>query len=99
MQPAMMATPLTRDYLEFQSDRIERVLASHRVPVRVEGGAMVSMTPGITIDPLMTMGGLQSNFTYYDNVRVPKDCLIGDFGFFDFLFSRLKHYLKSSECH
>ena len=36
----MMATPLTRDYLEFQSDRIERVLASHRVPVRVEGGAV-----------------------------------------------------------
>jgi len=35
-------------------------------------------TPGITVDPLMTMGGLQSNFTYYDNVRVPRDCLIGE---------------------
>jgi alkylation response protein AidB-like acyl-CoA dehydrogenase len=35
-------------------------------------------TPGITVDPLVTMGGLQSNFTYYDNVRVPKDCLIGE---------------------
>jgi S-DNA-T family DNA segregation ATPase FtsK/SpoIIIE len=33
-------TPVTREYLEFQSDRIERVLASHRVPVRVEGGAV-----------------------------------------------------------
>jgi S-DNA-T family DNA segregation ATPase FtsK/SpoIIIE len=33
-------TSLTRDYLEFQSDRIERVLASHRVPARVEGGAV-----------------------------------------------------------
>ena len=36
----MTATPLTRDYIEFQSDRIERVLASHRVPARVEGGAV-----------------------------------------------------------
>jgi hypothetical protein len=35
-------------------------------------------TPGITVDPLFTMGGFQSNFTYYDNVRVPKDCLIGE---------------------
>lgn len=33
---------ITRAYLEFQSDRIERVLASHRVPARVEGG---SVTP------------------------------------------------------
>jgi S-DNA-T family DNA segregation ATPase FtsK/SpoIIIE len=29
---------ITREYLNFQSDRIERVLASHRVPVRVQGG-------------------------------------------------------------
>ncbi len=36
----MTAPTLTRDYLEFQSDRIERVLAAHRVPVRVEGGAI-----------------------------------------------------------
>jgi len=35
-------------------------------------------TPGITVDPLVTMGGLVSNFTYYDNVRVPKSCLIGE---------------------
>jgi len=35
-------------------------------------------TPGITVDPLYTMGGFKSNFTYYDNVRVPKDCLIGE---------------------
>jgi S-DNA-T family DNA segregation ATPase FtsK/SpoIIIE len=37
-----MSTQVTREYLEFQSDRIERVLASHRVPARVEGG---SVTP------------------------------------------------------
>jgi DNA segregation ATPase FtsK/SpoIIIE, S-DNA-T family len=36
----MTATSPTRDYLEFQSDCIERVLASHRVPARVEGGAI-----------------------------------------------------------
>ena len=35
-------------------------------------------TPGITVDPLMTMGGLMSTFTYYDNVRVPRSCLIGE---------------------
>jgi DNA segregation ATPase FtsK/SpoIIIE, S-DNA-T family len=32
--------PHTREYLNFQADRIERVLASHRVPVRVHGGAI-----------------------------------------------------------
>lgn len=35
-----METSLSRDYLNFQSDRIERVLASHRVPVRVHGGTV-----------------------------------------------------------
>lgn len=29
---------LTREFVEFQSDRIEAVLASHRIPVRVHGG-------------------------------------------------------------
>jgi len=36
----MTAPTITRDYLEFQSDRIERVLAAHRVPARVVGGAV-----------------------------------------------------------
>ncbi len=31
---------ITHEYLNFQSDRIEHVLASHRVAVRVEGGAV-----------------------------------------------------------
>jgi S-DNA-T family DNA segregation ATPase FtsK/SpoIIIE len=35
-----METSVNRDYLNFQSDRIERVLASHRVPVRVHGGTV-----------------------------------------------------------
>jgi S-DNA-T family DNA segregation ATPase FtsK/SpoIIIE len=35
-----MAATVTRDYLNFQSNRIERVLASHRVPARVHGGTI-----------------------------------------------------------
>lgn len=35
-----MANSITREYLEFQSDRIEAVLASHKIPVRVHGGAV-----------------------------------------------------------
>jgi S-DNA-T family DNA segregation ATPase FtsK/SpoIIIE len=37
-----LANQLNREYLEFQSNRIEAVLASHRVPARVNGG---SVTP------------------------------------------------------
>ncbi len=33
---------VSRDYLNHQADRIEHVLASHRVPVRVSGGAVTS---------------------------------------------------------
>ena len=36
----MTAEPITSDYLDSQADRIERLLASHRVPVRVAGGAV-----------------------------------------------------------
>lgn len=35
-----MDATLSRDFLNFQSDRIERVLASHRVPARVHGGTV-----------------------------------------------------------
>lgn len=35
-------------------------------------------TPGITIKPLYTMPGERNNYTFYDNVRVPKSCLIGE---------------------
>ena len=34
--------------------------------------------PGVTISPLRTMGGFRTNVTFYDNVRVPKSCLIGE---------------------
>jgi len=40
---------------------------------------MVPMkTPGITVKPLMTMGGEQTNYTFYDNVKAPKSCLVGE---------------------
>jgi alkylation response protein AidB-like acyl-CoA dehydrogenase len=34
-------------------------------------------SPGFKVDPMHIMGGFRSNITYYDDVRVPKDCLIG----------------------
>lgn len=35
-----MAGKLTRESIEFQSDRIEAVLASHKIPIRVHGGVI-----------------------------------------------------------
>ena len=35
-------------------------------------------TPGITIRPIYLVGGERNNATYYDNVRVPKKCLVGE---------------------
>lgn len=33
--------------------------------------------PGFKLTPTHTMGGVRTNTTYYDDVRVPADCLIG----------------------
>ncbi|MFN8543407.1 MAG: acyl-CoA dehydrogenase family protein [Candidatus Binatia bacterium] len=35
-------------------------------------------SPGFSLDPLETMGGFRTNVTYYDGVRVPRNCLIGE---------------------
>ncbi len=35
-------------------------------------------TPGITIRPMMTMADSRTNEVYYDNVKVPKNCLVGE---------------------
>jgi alkylation response protein AidB-like acyl-CoA dehydrogenase len=35
-------------------------------------------SPGFKIDPVYCMGGFRTNITYYDDVRVPKNCLIGE---------------------
>lgn len=40
---------------------------------------MVNMqTPGITIKPIRTMGGIRTNETYWENVRVPRTDLVGE---------------------
>ncbi|MDY7018683.1 MAG: acyl-CoA dehydrogenase family protein [Chloroflexota bacterium] len=35
-------------------------------------------TPGISLSPLWTVGGMRTNQVFYDNVQVPKDCLVGE---------------------
>ena len=33
--------------------------------------------PGFKLTPIWTMGGVRTNATYYENVRVPASCLVG----------------------
>jgi len=35
-------------------------------------------SPGITIEPINTMGGFRVNQEFFDNVRVPKEALVGE---------------------
>jgi alkylation response protein AidB-like acyl-CoA dehydrogenase len=35
-------------------------------------------TPGIDLTPIYTMGGVRTNATYYQDVRVPASCLVGE---------------------
>jgi hypothetical protein len=35
-------------------------------------------TPGISISPIYTLGGHRVNALYFDNVQVPKSCMIGE---------------------
>jgi len=35
-------------------------------------------SPGITVSPLWGMGGLRTNEVFYDNVKVPKTCRVGE---------------------
>jgi alkylation response protein AidB-like acyl-CoA dehydrogenase len=35
-------------------------------------------TPGISISPYYTLGGERTNGVFYDNVKVPKDALVGE---------------------
>lgn len=37
-------------------------------------------TPGVTVRPLYTMGGIRTNEVFLDNVRVPASCLVGEEG-------------------
>ncbi len=40
--------------------------------------AVPTSTPGFSYTPINVMGGARTNATYYDDVRVPQDALIGD---------------------
>ncbi|MCD6562073.1 MAG: hypothetical protein B1H11_03345 [Desulfobacteraceae bacterium 4484_190.1] len=35
-------------------------------------------TPGITISPIWSVGGTRTNEIFYDNVKIPKDSLVGE---------------------
>ncbi len=35
-------------------------------------------TPGITISPIFTVGGMRTNEVFYNDVKVPKDALVGE---------------------
>ena len=71
----------TREHLNFQADRIERVLASHRVPVRVHGGAVSPrwirflMTPafGAKISSVRNLSEELALALGADDVRVSRD--------------------------
>lgn len=49
-------------------------------------------TPGIIVEPIWTMGGFRLNQEFFDNVRVPKNCLIGEENRgAEYLFMQLAH--------
>ncbi len=40
---------------------------------------MVPMNaPGVSVEPIMTMGGERTNYVFFDNVRVSKECIVGE---------------------
>jgi alkylation response protein AidB-like acyl-CoA dehydrogenase len=49
-------------------------------------------TPGITIDPIATLGGERTNQVFYDGVRVPDSCRVGEVdGGWDVLMTALTY--------
>jgi S-DNA-T family DNA segregation ATPase FtsK/SpoIIIE len=75
-----MSTP-SEDTLNFQADRIERVLASHRVPVRVHGGSVTPRWVRFLLTPALgakvsTVRNLSEELAMAlgaDDVRVARD--------------------------
>jgi len=73
-------SPLSEDTLNFQADRIERVLASHRVPVRVHGGSVTPRWVRFLLTPapgakVSTVRGLSEELAMAlgaDDVRVAR---------------------------
>jgi alkylation response protein AidB-like acyl-CoA dehydrogenase len=35
-------------------------------------------SPGLSIEPMPVMGGFRTNHEFFDNVKVPKECLVGE---------------------
>ena len=72
---------VNREYMEFQADRIEMVLASHRVPVRVHGGAVLprwlrfdlTPAPNTRINKVRNLAEELALALGADNVRVARD--------------------------
>ncbi|MBM4422984.1 MAG: DNA translocase FtsK [Chloroflexi bacterium] len=71
----------TRDYLNFQADRIEAVLASHRVPVRVHSGMLsprwmrffVAAAPGARLSVVRNLSEEIAMALGADNVRIARE--------------------------
>lgn len=76
-----MTTTLTQEYLEFQADRLEQVLANHKVPVRVDGGQiaprwlrfMVATAPGARLSLVRNLSEEIAMALGADNVRITRD--------------------------
>lgn len=49
-------------------------------------------SPGITVKPIWVMGGFRVNHEFFDDVRVPRDCLIGEEnGGLEYMIMQLAH--------
>jgi alkylation response protein AidB-like acyl-CoA dehydrogenase len=49
-------------------------------------------SPGITIKPMPVMGGFRTNHEFFDNVKVPKECLVGEENKgFEYMLMQLAH--------
>jgi len=76
----MSAQP-SSDYLNFQADRIEAVLASHRVPARVHSGSvsprwlrfLVAAAPGAKVSLVRNLSEEIALALGADNVRIARD--------------------------
>ena len=76
-----MSQKLTRNYLEFQADQIEAVLASHRVPARVHGAAIsprwmsfhITAAPGARISIVRNLSEELALALGAKNVRIARD--------------------------
>lgn len=76
-----MSVALTQEFLNFQADRIESVLASHKVSVRVNGGRvaprwmrfMVATAPGARLSLVRNLSEEIAMALGADNVRITRE--------------------------